>query len=192
MTAVDLCAYVGLLAVFLATVNICIGLLIAVRYSPLRFWPHRRMNIFALHRSTGYLLLTSILVHPVILLFPSRNRFRVRDILFPIHSPVQPFENTIGAVGLYLIVIVILTSYCRLDLGRPLWKAFHYLVYVASIFVFVHSILTDPELRGVAIDPFDGEKIFVEVCLLVVLTTSLYAWRYRVRKYRQASLRNQQ
>ena len=49
MTALDLSADVGLLSVFLATTNICLGLLIAVRYSPSRLWPHRRVNIFAVH-----------------------------------------------------------------------------------------------------------------------------------------------
>ena len=53
MTALDLSADVGLLAVFLATANICLGLLIAVRYSPRRLWPHRRINIFAIHLLAG-------------------------------------------------------------------------------------------------------------------------------------------
>ena len=45
MTALDFSADMGLLAVFLRTTNICLGQLIAVRYSPLRLWPHRRINI---------------------------------------------------------------------------------------------------------------------------------------------------
>jgi hypothetical protein len=53
MTALDLSADVGLLTVFLATANICLGLLIAVRYSPSRLWPHRRANIFAVHTWTA-------------------------------------------------------------------------------------------------------------------------------------------
>jgi hypothetical protein len=53
MTALDLSADVGLLTVFLATANICLGLLIAVRYSPSRRWPHRRANIFAVHWSSA-------------------------------------------------------------------------------------------------------------------------------------------
>jgi predicted ferric reductase len=185
MTALDLSADVGLLAVFLATANICLGLLIAVRYSPRRLWPHRRINIFALHNWTAYVLMASVLTHPVILLFATKTRWRWLDLAFPVWSPVQPIENTVGAVGAYLLVLVLLTSYFRLRLGRHQWKRFHYLVYAAGICTFIHGILADPELKGNAIDPLDGEKLFIESCLLVVLTAALWAWRYRLRKDRE-------
>ena len=62
MTALDFSADIGLLAVFLGTTNICLGQLIAVRYSPWRLWPHRRINIFVVHNWTAYLLITSVLI----------------------------------------------------------------------------------------------------------------------------------
>jgi predicted ferric reductase len=185
MTALDLSADVGLLAVFLGTANICLGQLIAVRYSPYRLWPHRRINIFALHNWTAYLLMTSVLIHPLILLFSTDSRWRLLDVALPVRSPVQPIENTIGAVSVYLIVVVLLTSYFRLRLGRHQWKLFHYLIYVAAICFFLHGILADPNLKGNPIDPLDGEKIFVESCLFVVLLTTVWAWRYRLRKDRK-------
>ncbi len=185
MTALDLSADVGLVAVFLATANICLGLLIAVRYSPRRIWPHRRINIFALHNWTAYVLMASVLTHPIILLFSAKPRWRLLDLALPLWSPVQPIENTVGAVGLYLLVVVLLTSYFRLWLGRRQWKRFHYLVYAAGICTFIHGILADTELKGHAIDPLDGEKLFIELCLLVVMTAALWAWRYRLRKDRE-------
>jgi predicted ferric reductase len=185
MTALDLSADVGLLAVALATANICLGLLIAVRYSPRRLWPHRQINIFAVHNWTAYFLLTSVLTHPVILLFSTKTHWRLLDVALPVWSPVQPIENTIGGVGMYLVLVVVLTSYFRLRLGRRRWKLFHYLVYVAAICVFIHGILADPDLKGNAINPLDGEKLFVESCLLIVALTTVWAWRYRLRKDRQ-------
>lgn len=178
----DICAYVGLVAVFLATANMLLGLLIAVRYSPVRFWPHRRFNIFALHNWTGYTLLAAVIIHPLILLFVSRNRFRFSDILLPIHSPLQPFENTVGAVAAYVLVIVLITSYYRKQIGRLKWKLFHYLVYFAAALVFIHSIFTDPNLNGGAIDYLDGGKVFVYICLALISGASLWAWRFRVKK----------
>jgi hypothetical protein len=62
---------------------------------------------------------------------------------------------------------------------------FHYLNYVAAICFFIHGILADPDLKGNAIDPLDGEKIFIESCLLLVLLTTIWAWRYRLRKDRE-------
>jgi hypothetical protein len=104
MTALDLSADIGLVAVGLATLNLLVGSLIAMRYSPWRYWPHHRFNIFRVHNWTGYLLLVTCVAHPTVLLFSSTARFRIRDILYPVHSPSQPLENTIGAIALYCLL----------------------------------------------------------------------------------------
>lgn len=114
MTAIDLSADLGLVAVFLATVNFCLGLLIAARYSPWRRWPHRRFNIFQLHNCTAYVLVASIVLHPIILLFSAETHWRLVDVVLPVWSPVQPVENKVGAVSMYLVLVVVLTSYFRL------------------------------------------------------------------------------
>src|ERR1700730_1064607 len=128
VTALELSADLGLVAVFLATANICLGLLIAVRYSLRRLWPHRRINIFPLHNWIAYVLMASVLTHPILLLFSPKPRWRLLDLALPLWSPVQPIENTVGAVSVYLLVVILVTSYFRVRLGRRQWKRFHYLV----------------------------------------------------------------
>jgi predicted ferric reductase len=182
MSAADLSADIGLAAVFLVTLNLGIGLLIAVRYSPWRFWPHHRFDIFRLHRWTGYLVVGAAVAHPAVLLFSSTANFRVRDVFYPVHSPSQPLENTIGAVAVYCIVVVIVTSYFRLRLGRRLWKSFHYFIYAAAVALFWHSIFTDPNLKNAPLDPFDAEKVFVEICCLLIAVFGFLRWRYALRK----------
>jgi hypothetical protein len=49
---------------------------------------------------------------------------------------------------------------------------------------FIHGILADPQLKGLAIDPLDGEKVLVESCLLIVALATAWAWRYRLSKER--------
>jgi DMSO/TMAO reductase YedYZ heme-binding membrane subunit len=134
------------------------------------------------HNWTGYLLLGACVLHPVVLLFSSTVRFRLRDILYPIHSPSQPLENTIGAMALYALAIVVVTSYFRLRLGRRIWKAFHFVVYVAAVAVFWHSVFTDPNLKNTPVDPLDGEKVFIELCALAVVVFGILRWRYGLRK----------
>jgi predicted ferric reductase len=182
LTAIDLSSDIGLVAVGLATLNLLIGSLIAMRYSPWRYWPHHRFNIFRIHNWTGYLLLGTCMIHPGVLLFSPTNRFRIRDILFPVHSPSQPFENTIGAIALYCVTMVVVTSYFRLRLGRHLWKSFHFVVYAAALALFWHSIFTDPNLKNAPVDPFDGEKVFIELCAVAVLVFGFLRWRFAVRK----------
>lgn len=185
MTMIDLSADVALVALALATANICLGLLIASRYSPLRSWPHRRINIFQLHNWTAYLFLAAILLHPIVLLFSTQLHWRWLDIVLPLWSPVQPVANTIGAVSGYVVLVVIVTSYFRLALGRARWRLLHYLVYPAGVSIFTHALLVDPKLKGNAFDPLDGEKFFIESCLLVICLATGWAWRYRLQKDRR-------
>ena len=117
ITILDLSAYVGLLAVGAVTLNIFLGLLMAFRYSPHRSWPHHRFNYFRFHNWTGYFVLALSILHPAILLLNKNPRFLIFDLVYPVHSPSQPLDNTIGAIALYLIAFVVLTSY--LHPSRP-------------------------------------------------------------------------
>lgn len=189
MTATDLSSYAGLVAVALATANILLGLLIAVRYSPVRYWPHRKhINLFAFHTWTGYAVLGFVVLHPILLLFIRDPHFRLLDIVFPVWSPQQPLENTLGAVAFYAIVIVVVTSIYRIALGRKLWKTLHYLVYPSAALLFVHGILTNQNLDNKAVDYLDGEKVFIEICLLVVLSASVWAWQFRLKKHKREQM----
>lgn len=189
MTATDLSSYAGLVAITLATLNICLGLLISVRYSPVRYWPHRKhINLFAFHTWTGYSVLAFVILHPVLLLFIRSPHFRTIDIVFPIWSPQQPFENTLGAIAFYAIVIVVVTSIYRIALGRKLWKVLHYLVYPSAALLFVHGILTNQNLDNKAVDYLDGEKVFIEACLLVVVAASAWAWQFRLKKQKREQM----
>jgi DMSO/TMAO reductase YedYZ heme-binding membrane subunit len=182
MDLVDLSAYAGLGAVTLAAVNLLIGLLMAVRYSPVKYWPHRRFNLFYAHRITAYATITLTLIHPLILLFVRRVPFRLLDILLPIRSPLQPVQNTLGAIALYLLVIVVVTSLYRLSIGRKWWKRAHLLVYPAAVLLFIHGVFTDSELKTGRADLLDGEKVFVEICFLVILFASLASIRIRRKR----------
>jgi predicted ferric reductase len=177
MTILDLCAYLGLAAVGTATVNMCLGLLIALRYSPVRLWPHRHINIFRIHNWTAYLVLLLIVSHPAVLLFRGSTHFGFTDVMFPIQSPVQPTLNTVGAASLYVLLIVILTSIMRLRITRPLWRKLHYLVFPAFVLMFIHSVFTDPLLSHGKVDLLDGGKVFVEICCAISLAT----WAVRIR-----------
>src|SRR5260370_33521831 len=163
ITVLDLSASAGLTAVGTITINMLLGTLMALRYSPVRQWPHRRVNYFRLHNLSGYLRRSLAVLHPVILLFHKTAKFRFVYPLYPLHSPSQPFENTLGAVALYVVAIVVVTSYLRARLGRRLWKSFHFLVYVAAAALFWHSLFTDPALKNSPVDWFDGGTLFLEV-----------------------------
>lgn len=172
ITALDLCSYLGLGAVGAVTVNLLLGVLMSLRYSPVKMWPHRRVNIFALHQWTAYLAIAFTLSHPVVLLFVHEPHFRVFDILLPIESPLQPKLNLAGAAALYLLVLVLVSSLLRTRIGRPLWRSLHYLVFPAAVLLFLHSVLTDPNLKDGHPDLLDGGKVFVELAAVVCLAAT--------------------
>jgi sulfoxide reductase heme-binding subunit YedZ len=182
LTVLDLSAYVGIAAVGTVTLNVVLGLLMAFRYSPHRSWPHRRFNYFRIHNWTGYIALATALLHPAILLFNKTPRFRVLDLIYPVHSPSQPLENTIGAIAIYALALVVVTSYFRLRLGRHLWKSFHFTIYFAAAALFFHGLFTDPSLKNAPVDWLDGEKLFIEFCVLLVVVITFLRHRHSRKK----------
>jgi sulfoxide reductase heme-binding subunit YedZ len=186
ITVLDISAYIGLTAVGAITINMLLGVMMAFRYSPVRNWPHRRFNYFRLHNWTGYIALFLVILHPIVLLLNKKPKFRVIDLIYPVHSPQQPLENTIGAIALYIVAIMVITSYFRIQLGRRTWKAFHFTVYLGAIALFYHSLFTDPDLKGAPIDWLDGGKVFVEACTAIILITTLLRYRHSRKKVHDA------
>jgi predicted ferric reductase len=171
------------------TINLLLGMLLSLRYSTLRRWPHRHVNLFALHRWTAYIAAVFILTHPAVLLFLHTPRFRVIDVLWPVHSYLQPKLNLAGAGALYLIVIVLVSSLLRRHMARPVWRRLHYLVFPAAVLLLLHSILTDPNLKDGHPDLLDGGKIFVEAATLLSFAAVTIRIRLRGRGFRPAPAR---
>lgn len=182
MSAVDLSSDAGLVAMVLLTINILLGLVLSARYNTVRSWPHRRLPVFDVHNWTAYIALGLVFLHPILLLLSSTAGFRIIDILFPIHSPKQTLYNNFGALAFYCVIFVVVTSYFRSRLGSRLWKKLHYVSYAAAALIFVHGILIDPELKNNPPDPFDGEKILVEACALLIVIATIWRIRYQPKK----------
>ncbi len=187
MSLLDLCSYLGLGAVGAVTINLLLGMLLSLRYSPVRLWPHRRINLFSLHRWTAYLAVGLILAHPAVLLFLHTPRFRLVDVLWPVHSYLQPKLNLAGATAFYLLAVVLVSSLLRTRMARPIWRRLHLLVYPAAVLLFLHSILTDPELRDGHPDLLDGGKVFIEAAALMIFTVVSLRIYFKRRGFRPIS-----
>ena len=182
MDPIELSNYAGLGAIGLLTLNILIGLLLAMKYNPVRRWPHRRVNTVKIHNVTGWAALLFALVHPALLLVPNRVEFRVIDLFYPMSAPKQPWINTAGAAAAYLLIIVVVTSYFRFQMGRRWWKRIHFTTYALFPLYAVHALLTDPALKDRNIDYLDGEKVFVELCVLAVVAAIVARVRWQQRQ----------
>jgi DMSO/TMAO reductase YedYZ heme-binding membrane subunit len=181
VTAVDLSGTVALVAVGLLTLNLLLGLLLSVGYNPTRQWPRQRFKLFTLHNWTAYVAFAAVVVHAGALLFSKDPPFRLYDVLVPIESPVQPLSNNLGALGFYLVTIVVVSSLrpVRTALGRHWWKPIHFTTYAAALVFFTHGVIADPQLKNRPVDFIDAEKVYVELCALAVLVATCYRVRYR-------------
>jgi predicted ferric reductase len=182
MTPLDVSSDAALVATVLLTVNILLGLLLSARYNTVVSWPHKRLPIFDIHNWTAYIALVLIGMHAAGLLFTSEAKFRVIDLLWPVHSPKQTLYNCIGAATFYCLIVVIGTSYFRSKLGSRNWKKLHYTSYAAAALLFAHGILTDPDLKNRPPDLLDGEKILVEACAAIVIAATIWRIRYQPKK----------
>jgi sulfoxide reductase heme-binding subunit YedZ len=187
-TAIDVAGTVGLIAMVLLTLNILMGLLVSTNYNPKKQWPHRKLPwpLFRIHNWTGYTAMCVAVLHPVILLFINTKigKFTIGDVLFPVNSPFQTFYNNLGAITFYSFLLVVVTSYFRPKLGYRPWKKLHYVAYFAAAMMFIHGTLIDQNLKNETPDFLDGEKVLVEGCFLVVVSASVWRWRYGKEKQR--------
>jgi predicted ferric reductase len=183
VTPLEFSSDAALVAMGLLTVNILLGLFLSARYNTVQSWPHRRLPIFDIHNWTAYIALVVIVLHTLPLLFVGgKQKFRVVDILFPIHSPYQTLYNNLGAAAFYLILLVVVTSYFRSRIGSKNWKTIHYASYAGAALLFAHGIMTDPELKNQPPDLLDGEKVLIEVCAAVIIGATIWRIRYQPKK----------
>jgi len=189
MSALELSSDVGIVAVFVLTFNILLGLLMGVKYNPWRRWPHRRINYFKIHNWTGYVALTLSLLHVVLLLASTEAKFRFVDVLYPMVGPKQPVINTLGAAALYVLIVVVVTSYFRAAIGHDRWHIIHYGTYLTAGLFFIHGVWSDPSLKDNPIDYLDAEKVGIELCLLIIVVASFFRWRVAFRRRKSLGVR---
>lgn len=183
LTYVDITAYLGLFTIALLTINIILGILVSIQFDAKKFWPYKNIQFFNLHNWTGYAALFVALLHPASLLLSETTKFHLFDILLPIKAPFQPLENSIGALTLYCLIFVVVTSYLRNKFRYSFWKKLHYVSYAIFVLMFYHGIFTDPSLKDLPVDYLDGGKLFTEGSLLaVILFIALRLKVFRKRK----------
>jgi predicted ferric reductase len=188
VTVIELSAQAGLIAIWLLTANIVMGLLLSVRYNPLRSWPHRRINYFTLHNWTGYIALAIAVFHAAILPLSATANWSWMQVLWP-DGTSQATMNIVGAISLYLLIIVVVTSYIRRSMGRKLWKTVHYAGYASAALFYLHGLFLDPKLQNRPVDWIDAEKVSIEACIVLVAIGTVLRVRWSLRKLQEGRIR---
>ncbi|MGD8319856.1 MAG: ferric reductase-like transmembrane domain-containing protein [Gemmatimonadota bacterium] len=182
MDVVAISAQLGLFAIWLLTLNVALGLLLSSQYNPLKRWPHKRINYFAVHNWAGYIALALTVAHAAILPLSSTAGWVWRDVLWPSGAPQQATANVWGAISMYLLAVVVVTSYVRRKMGRGAWKAVHYASFVCAILFVLHGAVLDPKLENRPINYFDPEKASIVLCAAVMIWGTWLRARWALRR----------
>jgi len=186
MSVLDVSSFIGLIALVTITLNFLLGMMLATAYKRSKIWKAlpvlvQRMDINAIHNVTAYVALGLILIHPALLLFDKETKFHISHILLPVNAPHQPWLVAMGVISFYAILVVIISTQKSIKsrLGFRAWKNIHLISFATALFVCLHGIFIDQNLKDQSPDYLDGEKVLCEVCLLVMVVFSLI----RVRVY---------
>lgn len=174
----DFTAGFGWVAVSLLTLNLALGILQPIRYDPAVRWPYYRLpaSIFQLHKYIGYLTIAVVIAHPLFLLWHAKTPFSLANIYIPFTAAAETLLAGLGTIALYLLAIVVVTSYLRVRMGLKLWKQVHYVSYALLPVFLVHGLLINSSLDPkVPIDYFDAGKLIVETCAIV--SVAMIVWR---------------
>ena len=171
METIELSGIIGLIAMACLASNFIIGFFI---WAQINIELPYKITWLGLHKLTGYLAAIAILLHILLLPLDPLSGFSWGDLFLPLYTKHQPAANTFGAVALYLIAIIVISSYFKSKIKLSLWRILHFLSYFAAIPLIVHSIWTDPKLKDNPIDWLDAEKIFVELCCLTIISLMTY------------------
>lgn len=110
------------------------------------------------------------LLHAVALLFHKFISFSWEDILIPFHSSFEPGLIALGIIGLYLMVLLVVTSYGRKFIPAKLWRAIHFLNLILYFLVIIHALYLGTDLKeGMLREIF----IWANVVLILLLVFNL-------------------
>jgi predicted ferric reductase len=88
------------------------------------------------------------LVHGITLLFHKFIPFSLADILIPFHSNFEPLLVALGTISLYLMIILVVSSYARKYISQKLWRAIHFLNIALYAFSIIHSLYLGTDLKS--------------------------------------------
>ena len=182
METLELSGILGLIAIASLAANFIVGFII---WKNSTFKLPFNLTFLGLHKFTGYSAAVAVVAHVVLIPFDPKSGFTWSDLLLPLWTEHQPYANTFGALALYLIAVVVISSYFKDKMKHKFWRTLHFISYFAAVPLIIHGLWTDPKLEDRPIDWLDAEKIFVLLCSVVIICLTFY--RFGVAKKRAAS-----
>ena len=107
-----------------------------------------RFAVTGLHRNLSLLAVAFVAVHVVTAVLDPYVTIGLTAIVIPFSSPYKPLWLGVGAISLDLVLALILTSLARGRISRRLWRALHWLAYLAWGSALLHSLTSSTDLHS--------------------------------------------
>jgi sulfoxide reductase heme-binding subunit YedZ len=179
----------GLIATCVLTFNLLLGMLLSTAYRRSPLWKKmptlvKKVSLDDLHNWTAYVALALVAGHVLLLLADASLKYRVVDILFPVNAPHQVLWTVLGALAMYALIAVIVTTQKKIKnrMNFRLWKNIHLISYGTALLFVIHGVVMDPLLKDRPVDWFDAEKMLSELCGVALVGASVVRYRYYRRR----------
>jgi len=125
----------GFAALILASLAVCVGLLISTR-----LLKRRGPDLLATHEILSLSTIVAIVVHGTALLGDQYLHPTIADISIPFVSGYKTLWTTLGIVSGWGLVLLGLSYYARRWIGAKRWRALHRLTAVAWLAGLAHAL----------------------------------------------------
>lgn len=107
-----------------------------------------RLRSLNLHCWISLQALIFALIHGISLLFHKFISFGWKDVFIPFHSNYEPLLVALGTTNLYIMAILVATSYARKYISQKIWRTIHFLNIALYIFSIIHAYYLGTDLKS--------------------------------------------
>lgn len=135
----------GLISFYLLYLSIFFGLILRMDFfkkifsSAFSFKAHSLFSINAL---------LFALLHGIILIFDKTFKFDIASVFLLSRSPYEKEFVNLGIISMYLMIILIATSYLRKFISYKIWRSIHFLNVALYIIAIMHALNLGTDLKN--------------------------------------------
>lgn len=96
---------------------------------------------YGIHEFLSILAIIFAVLHAVVLLGDQYIQFNIFHLAIPFIAPYEPLWTGLGTIGLYLSAALTASFYIRRQIGQKVWRAMHYIAFVAYVLALVHGLM---------------------------------------------------
>jgi predicted ferric reductase len=163
----------GLVSMIMLTGVVVLGITAVMRVQS-SAWP--RFLTAGLHRNLALLSVVFLAIHIVTAVVDPFTALGWQSALIPFSSYYRTFWLGLGAVGLYLMAALVVTSLMRARLGHRTWRAVHWLAYACWTIAMLHSLGTGTDTQ------FLWDRVLAVACAAAVGAAITWRWQAGTRR----------